>query len=51
MREQRGIAVFVAFGCAAGINAPAVANNEHDWLGHGWRTLPTIRERNKRFFR
>ena len=33
MREQRGIAVLLAFGCAAGINAPAVANNEHDWLG------------------
>src|SRR5438552_15860960 len=32
--EERGVAVFLCLRFAAGIDAPAVANNEHHWASH-----------------
>jgi hypothetical protein len=49
-REKRCVSIFFALLPAAGINAPAIANNEHDWARHMWRSLPTIRNIDKQFF-
>src|SRR5437870_11352396 len=34
VREERGVAIFLALVFAAGVNAPAVTNNEHHRPGH-----------------
>jgi len=40
--EKRGVAILFAFLPAPAINAPAITNNEHDWVRHMRRTLPVI---------
>ena len=50
-REERCISIFFALLLATGIDAPAVANNEHNRANHRKRTLPTIEKIDKRFFR
>ena len=49
--KERGVAVFLTFIPAAGIDAPAIANDKHDWRRHMARTLPMIENIDKRFFR
>ena len=50
-REKRCVSIFFALLPTAGINAPTIPNDEHDWVRHMWRTLPMIRNVDKRFFR
>src|SRR5215471_14869779 len=49
-REQRRITVTLALPGSAGIDAPAVANNEHHRSGHTSRTLPMNAPTDKQFF-
>ena len=49
--KERGVAVFLTFIPAAGIDAPAIANDEHRRRRHMARTLPMIENIDKRFFR
>ena|SRR5437667_11294872 len=51
VREKRRVSVFLAFFLTAGIDAPAIANDEHDRTSHTRRTLPTIIAIDKWFFR
>src|SRR5947207_5577174 len=48
--EERCVSIFFALLPTAVINAPAIANHEHDWTDHIERTLPTIRNIDKQFF-
>jgi hypothetical protein len=49
--EQRGVSILFALFPAAGIDAPSIADDEHDGLRHIWRTLLMIGKIDKRFFR
>src|SRR6266566_6763056 len=49
-RKKRCVTVFFPFFPTTGINAPAIANNEHNGAGHMQGTLPTIAKIDKRFF-
>jgi hypothetical protein len=41
-REKGGVTILLALPPTAGINTPAITNNEHDWARHMRRTLPVI---------
>jgi hypothetical protein len=49
-REQRCVAVLLALLWAAGVDAPSVANDEHHWASHVFRTLPMNENVDKQFF-
>ena len=49
-REQGRVPVFMALIAAGGINAPAVADDEHHRASHTWRTLPMNKRMDKQFF-
>ena len=50
-REQGGVAVFFALFLSARVDAPAVANDEHDRLRHGGAVCRRSAERTSAFFR
>src|SRR5882724_880334 len=50
LREECCVRIFFALLSTARIDAPAIANNEHNWTSHMRGTLPTIPRVDKRFF-
>ena len=50
VRQQSSVAIFLALFAPAGIDAPAVANDEHDRASHTSRTVSMNKRIDKRFF-